>query len=206
MMPAAKMPERSPDPAIAACFAEFEMAVRRVATKLVREVLARELAAAAALVSSQRPTKRSVASTPPAGRGRRRPARPPTSSLAGEAERGVTGETPPAPAAQVPAAPVSADASAEAPPPPSSGPAPAADARRREWTRTRVVTELSDWLLQDPTIDAATLGRRGQGPLASWARRLFGRFDAALNAANLHIAELYPEGPPSRAKRAAAMT
>ena len=77
---------------------------------------------------------------------------------------------------------------------------------QREWSRTRVVTELAQWLLEDPTVDAATLGRRGQNALAVAARRLFGRFDAALNAANLHLAELYPDGPPTRAKRSAAMT
>jgi hypothetical protein len=66
-----------------------------------------------------------------------------------------------------------------------------------------VVTELADWLLQEPTIDAATLKRRGQGALASWALRVFGRFDAALNAANLHLAEKYPDGPPKRGVRSA---
>jgi len=64
-----------------------------------------------------------------------------------------------------------------------------------------VVTELADWLLQEPTIDAATLKRRGQGVLASRAVRLFGRFEAALNAANLHLAEKYPDGPPKRVVR-----
>jgi len=74
---------------------------------------------------------------------------------------------------------------------------------RRSWTRERVVTELATWLLEEPGIDAATLTRRGQGTLANWARRLFGRFDAAMNAANLRLAELYPEGPPSKSSRVA---
>jgi hypothetical protein len=195
------MPARHPDPTIVARLAEFEVAVRRVATELVREVLARELggAATAAPLSSRRTKGRLAASTPPTRRGRRRPARPPT---AGETERGVDGERPPSPAVEAQAGLVPADVRVEGPPPSSVGPAPAADARRREWTRTRVVTELADWLLQDPTIDAATLNRRGQGALASWARRLFGRFDAALNAANLHLAETYPDGPPKRGARA----
>ena len=30
------------------------------------------------------------------------------------------------------------------------------------------------------------------------------RFDAALNAANLHLAELYPDGPPKRGRMSAA--
>lgn len=82
---------------------------------------------------------------------------------------------------------------------------PAAPAKkgRPAWTKERVVEELGNWLIQDPVIDAATLTRRNQSALVAAARRLFGRFDAALNAANLHLAELYPDGPPSK-RRAAA--
>jgi hypothetical protein len=75
---------------------------------------------------------------------------------------------------------------------------------RLAWTRDRVVEELANWLMQDPVIDAATLSRRGQSSLVAAARRLFGRFDAALNAANLHLAELYPDGPPKRGRMSAA--
>jgi hypothetical protein len=95
---------------------------------------------------------------------------------------------------------------AAAAPAPISDPAESATPAKKgrpAWTKERVVEELGNWLIQDPVIDAATLTRRNQSALVAAARRLFGRFDAALNAANLHLAELYPDGPPSK-RRAAA--
>jgi hypothetical protein len=214
------MPDLLPDPAILACFTTFEAAVRRVAIELVREVLARELAADAALAPAGPPLKGFAASAPPR-RGRRGKTPQTATTRAARKDRGPAAA---APAAAAPAAgsaalsPTMAGSPApsapppppSAPPPPPNGSAPPGDdyrddspgdASRREWSRTRVVTELADWLLQEPTIDAATLKRRGHGALASWALRVFGRFDAALNAANLHLAEKYPEGPPKRGVR-----
>jgi hypothetical protein len=108
------------------------------------------------------------------------------------------------PTAVVEAAPIEAIAVEAAPAPASeTAPAPPAKKGRPTWTKERVVEELGNWLIQDPVIDAATLTRRNQSALVAAARRLFGRFDAALNAANLHLAELYPDGPPSK-RRAAA--
>jgi hypothetical protein len=100
---------------------------------------------------------------------------------------------PPAPAPAPVASPVDDAADTTAP----------ARKGRPAWTKERVVEELGNWIIQDPVIDAATLTRRNQSALVAAARRLFGRFDAALNAANLHLAELYPDGPPSK-RRAAA--
>lgn len=75
-------------------------------------------------------------------------------------------------------------------------------ASNERWTRERVVEELAAWLLSGTTFDAAFLRRHGPRGLVPAARRLFGRFDAALNHANLHLAQQYPEGPPSRRRLA----
>ncbi|HSR99613.1 MAG TPA: hypothetical protein VLM79_21320 [Kofleriaceae bacterium] len=70
---------------------------------------------------------------------------------------------------------------------------------RVQWTRDNIVTELATWLLGGTVIDAAFMTRHGPKGLVAAARRVFGRFDAALNVAALHNAKLYPEGPPTRA-------
>lgn len=71
---------------------------------------------------------------------------------------------------------------------------------RVHWTRDNIVSELAAWLLGGTVIDAAFMTRHGPKGLVAAARRVFGRFDAALNVAALHNAKLYPEGPPTRAK------
>lgn len=78
--------------------------------------------------------------------------------------------------------------------PASTGPAP----RRRGWTREQVIDELATWLLSGTAVEASFVRRHGQPGLAAAAKRLFGRFDAALNAANLALAQRYPDGPPSK--------
>lgn len=68
----------------------------------------------------------------------------------------------------------------------------------RRWTRDAVLDELSTWLLGG-TSDPAFIARHGRKGLATAAKRIFGRIDAALNAANLRIAKQYPDGFPARA-------
>lgn len=68
--------------------------------------------------------------------------------------------------------------------------------RSGSWTRDAVLDELSKWLL-DGTTDAAFISRHGRKGLATAAKRIFGRFDAALNAANLRIAKQHPAGIPT---------
>jgi hypothetical protein len=70
---------------------------------------------------------------------------------------------------------------------------------RVQWTRENIVSALAAWLLGGTAIDAAFMTRHGPKGLVAAARRVFGRFDAALNVAALHNAKLYPEGPPTRA-------
>ena len=69
---------------------------------------------------------------------------------------------------------------------------------RPRWTRDAIISELATWLLSGTAIDAQFMARHGPRGLAAAARRIFGRFDAALNLAALHNAKLYPDGPPAR--------
>lgn len=71
---------------------------------------------------------------------------------------------------------------------------------RGQWTRELVVDELARWLLGGNPLEAAFLVRHGNRALVTNAKKFFGRFEAALNAANLHLAKQYPEGIPSKKK------
>jgi hypothetical protein len=89
-------------------------------------------------------------------------------------------------APDVPASPAAAVA-----PAPACGKAPA-------WGRDRIVAELAALLASGTAIDARFVARHGPPGLAAATRRMFGRFDAALNVAALHLAKLYPDGVPNR--------
>lgn len=65
---------------------------------------------------------------------------------------------------------------------------PAQDSPRRRWTREQVVSELGAWLLAGQPVEAAFVKRHGPKGLVAAATKFFGRFDAALNTANLAIA------------------
>jgi hypothetical protein len=82
---------------------------------------------------------------------------------------------------------------------PEPPPAHPAEARgRARWTRDRIISELATWMLSGMAIDAQFMTRHGPKGLVAAIRRVFGRFDAALNVAALHNAKLYPDGPPAR--------
>jgi hypothetical protein len=109
--------------------------------------------------------------------------------------------------------PVPMPAPAPAPvqvPAPAPQPAFEPDARlggkRRKWTREAIVDALAHWLVNGNALDASYVTRHGPPGLAAAARRIFGRFDAALNVAGLHVSKLYPDGPPPKnaSARAAA--
>ncbi|KAB2911161.1 MAG: hypothetical protein F9K40_01290 [Kofleriaceae bacterium] len=59
---------------------------------------------------------------------------------------------------------------------------------KRQWTRESVISELGTWLIGG-NADAAFVKRHGPPGLVAAAKRFFGRFDAALNAANLAISD-----------------
>lgn len=81
------------------------------------------------------------------------------------------------------------------------GTLPAPEGKRIKWTRERVIAELCEWLISG-IVEPAFLRRHGKPGLVTAATRIFGRFDSALNVANLYLAKQYPDGPP--AKRTAA--
>jgi hypothetical protein len=70
--------------------------------------------------------------------------------------------------------------------------------KRSPWTREAIIEELASWMASGTAIDAAFVARHGPPGLVAATRRIFGRFDAALNVAGLHFSKLYPDGPPSR--------
>jgi len=70
--------------------------------------------------------------------------------------------------------------------------------KRVPWTREAIVNELATWMLSGTSIDATFVTRHGPPGLVAASRRIFGRFDAALNVAALHLSRLYPDGPPAR--------
>lgn len=74
--------------------------------------------------------------------------------------------------------------------------APRGPGRIARWTREAIVEELVTWMISGTTVDAAFLTRHGPPGLVAAARRIFGRFEAALNVAAIQVAARYPDGPP----------
>jgi hypothetical protein len=81
---------------------------------------------------------------------------------------------------------------------PAAAAAAPTDGRKRGWTRESIVNELASWMVSGTAIDAAFVTRHGPPGLVAAARRIFGRFEAALNVAGLQVEKLYPDGPPKR--------
>lgn len=152
------MPRTPPDASLARSVERFKNDVRRFAHDLARSVLETEFARASAAAVST------------AAKPRKR--------------RKTKNAVAPVP----PAAPTKAAVSA----PSRSRDADPADVEPtqspREWTREGVIAELGQWLITSKDVDAAFLKRHGPRGLVDAAKRIFGRFDAALNAANLAIA------------------
>jgi hypothetical protein len=69
---------------------------------------------------------------------------------------------------------------------------------KHKWTRDTIVNELATWLASGTTIDAAFVTRHGPAGLVAATRRIFGRFDAALNVASLHVSKMYPDVQSTR--------
>jgi hypothetical protein len=136
------------------------------------------LAAAQAIVQQELDRRRAKR---PAGR----PAAPRTRAAPAPAPAAPPSK--PAPPAPSPAEPAAAPAATAAP-----------TGKRGKWTRETIINELATWMLSGTAIDAAFVTRHGPPGLVAAARRVFGRFEAALNVAGLRVSELYPDGPPQR--------
>lgn len=80
-----------------------------------------------------------------------------------------------------------------------SAASPAEGRKRVPWTREAIISELASWMLSGTAIDASFVTRHGPPGLVAATRRVFGRFEAALNVAGLHVSKLYPDGPPDKA-------
>ncbi|HZJ63912.1 MAG TPA: hypothetical protein VFD36_10385 [Kofleriaceae bacterium] len=112
-----------------------------------------------------------------------------TRSSANAVERVEAAPPPPETPAPEPAAEDSA---------PKQPAAPPTKGGRVPWTRETIVSELASHMTSGTEIDAAFLTRHGPPGLVAAARRVFGRFEAAMNVAALHFSNLYPDGPPAK--------
>jgi hypothetical protein len=197
--------------ALAEAVARFQAEAERLAFAAVRAVIEQELAGRRARAAPSRPRK---------GTPKKRRQRQLTLALAVAPQRqlelslgqpNAVGVAPRAgsrtdagderePAGELGAATDSRPATAEQPSSVLTG-----RRGRVQWTRENIVSELAAWLLGGTVIDAAFMTRHGPKGLVAAARRVFGRFDAALNVAALHNAKLYPEGPPTRASNGSVL-
>jgi len=85
---------------------------------------------------------------------------------------------------------------------PESSPSTTKPARSStKWTRDAVISELGRWLIASKNLDMSFLKRHGPRGLVDAAKRFFGRFDAALNAANLAIAPQMEGRRPAQSPR-----
>jgi hypothetical protein len=112
----------------------------------------------------------------------------------------IVERTDPAPAPPAATAPEPAATDAA----PKETPAAPVSRGRVAWTRESIVSELASCMSSGTEIDAAFLTRYGPPGLVAAARRVFGRFDAAMNVAALHFSNLYPDGPPAKPGQALA--
>jgi hypothetical protein len=183
--------------------ARFQAEVERLALAAVRSVIEQELARRRARLEPARPHKGRPARPAPRqldlgfGQAPRRQLELPLASRAAPEAAPRAG----APAEPREGEPAGPPAAAVAPAPGTPGPEPdlpAGGRGRTRWTRDTIISELATWMLSGTAIDAQFMTRHGPKGLVAAIRRVFGRFDAALNLAALHNSKLYPEGPPAR--------
>jgi hypothetical protein len=166
-------------PALTDEVARFQAEVRSLAFAAIRAILQLEL---------DRKRAKLPRVKPPAARPRAEPSAAQPRAKA-----------PPAPPSANPPGPSDATVVPEAVTTHEQPPAPPAGGRKRvPWTRETITSELATWMLSGTTIDATFMTRHGPPGLVAATRRVFGRFDAALNVAALHVSKLYPDGPPER--------
>lgn len=175
---------RHPDPRAALTdeVARFQAEIRRLALAAAHEILRQELDRRLARLAAPARRRALLAQVEPAPRP---PARePPREAAAPPAEPAAREPVTTAPAAHVPGN--------------GRGEGRGEGKKRSPWTREAIIEELASWMASGTAIDAAFVARHGPPGLVAATRRIFGRFDAALNVAGLHFSKLYPDGPPSR--------
>ena len=176
---------RHPDPRAALTdeVARFQAEIRRLALAAAHEILRQELDRRLARLAAPARRRALLAQVEPAAP--RSPAREPPRAAAAP---------PTEPAAREPVA----TALAAHGPGNGRGEGRGEGKKRSPWTREAIIEELASWMASGTAIDAAFVARHGPPGLVAATRRIFGRFDAALNVAGLHFSKLYPDGPPSR--------
>ena len=173
--------------------ARFQDEVRQLAFAAIREILEQELERRLARLASAQPARPGRGATGGRGpRARQLPARARQQPAATRPR-----EQPPAATVQEPATDGAGEQTA-ADKPPQQLPPPSGKGKRMQWTRESIISELASWMASGTSIDAAFVTRHGPPGLVAATRRIFGRFDAALNLAGLHLSKLYPDGPPER--------
>lgn len=183
--------------------ARFQTEVRRLALDAVREILQQELDRKRAKLPVARPPAKPAAprprARPAAARSRAKPpaTRPPEAPDVAVAPAVVTAAPEPAPASDPTLAPTPTPTPTPMPAP-TPTPTSTGSRKRVPWTREAIVHELANWMLSGTAIDATFVARHGPPGLVAATRRIFGRFEAALNVAALHVSKLYPDGPPER--------
>lgn len=199
-------------PALTEEVARFQDEVRRLAFAAARAIVEQELDRRRA----RAPSARTVAAAPArrdAGAAARQTSLPFPQPPAAPAQPAQPAQAPPAgqeaaaPAGTAPPEAAATGGATHPPEPSAAAPQPAAQPaagtatggrKRVPWTREAIINELASWMLSGTAIDATFVQRYGPPGLVAAARRIFGRFDAALNVAGLHVSKLYPDGPPNR--------
>jgi hypothetical protein len=165
--------------------ARFQAEVQRLAISAAHAILQQEL-------------DRRLAKLKPARSRSQKPDRTDTTAVASSVIPVARVPAAAAPATEAPATEAPAT-EALAPEAPREQPPDRPTGRKRiPWTREAIINELASWMLSGTAIDATFVTRHGPPGLVAATRRIFGRFDAALNVAGLHVSKLYPDGPPAR--------
>ena len=77
-------------------------------------------------------------------------------------------------------------------------PRPTGRGRRSPWTRETIVVELSTWVSKGTVVDASFLTRHGPPGLVAATKRIFGRFEAAMNVVALQQSKTFAGDPAPR--------
>jgi hypothetical protein len=83
-------------------------------------------------------------------------------------------------------------------PSPPSAPGPTGRGRRSPWTRETIVDELANWVSKGTVVDASFLTRHGPPGLVAATKRIFGRFEAAMNVVALQQSKTHAGDPAPR--------
>jgi hypothetical protein len=178
--------------------ARFQAEVRRLALDIAQTIFRQEFE----LAPKRQPKRQAELPLPSPKQRKGKPARPSKrGARAAAADAGAGLATAPTADAQTSLpldAPAASASDAAATPAPAPAPTAAPTTGKRvSWTRESIINELATWMAGGTVIDAAFVRRHGPPGLVAATRRVFGRFEAGLNVAALHVSKLYPDGPPS---------